>query len=363
MTATESTLVFHLGQLGDTVVALPAFWAVRRHLASGRLTLLSDRHEGKGYVLAGDLLRGSGIFDGFESYPVYHSGAGRWLRALRMLALAKRLRGRFDTLVYLMRSDRTAAQVRRDRRFFGAAGIRNFIGMEGFEELPARSRPLVVLRHETDALVARLAIDGIAVPKPGEAKMDLGLGGTEEAEVRGWLEHVSEDRGREWIGVGPGSKMAAKRWPIERFEGAVQKLIDEFDVWPVIFGGAEDREVGESMLRSWRRGYNAAGALGLRASAKALERCALYLGNDTGTMHLAAAAGGRCVAVFSARDWPGRWYPYGPGHKVFRAGVECEGCGLQSCSTNACLKLIDVSQVTAACTDVLRVRFATPKAA
>ena len=73
---------------------------------------------------------------------------------------------------------------------------------------------------------------------------------------------------------------------------------------------------------------------GRQAWIAALERCAFYLGNDTGTMHMAVAAGIPCVAVFSSRDFPGNWYPYGNGHVVFRTPIKCEGCFLEKCIEN-----------------------------
>src|SRR5207244_10101617 len=78
-----------------------------------------------------------------------------------------------------------------------------------------------------------------------------------------------------------------------------------------------------------------------------ISRCTLYLGNDTWTMHLASAVGTRCIAIFSARDHPGKWYPYGQGHVVIRKHVPCEGCYLTVCEEHrmACLMEIIVEEV------------------
>ena len=142
---------------------------------------------------------------------------------------------------------------------------------------------------------------------------------------------------------------------MERYVEVVQRLIAEFDIWPVVFGGEEDRQIGNDLLATWRRGHNAAGALGLRPAAAALKRCVLYAGNDSGTMHLAAAVGTPCVAVFSAREWPGMWYPYGDRNRILRSQIDCEGCGLFECSErhNECLKRISVDEVLAACQAIL----------
>lgn len=352
--APQRLLVFRIGQLGDTVVALPALWVLRRAFPHAHITLLSDRHPDRRFVLAADLLRGSGVVDEFVSYVVDGSRFGRWLHPARMLALLTRLRrAGHDTLAYLAPSTRHAPDVARDRKFFRAAGIRRFLGMTGFTPLPVKQpgQPLGSTAAEADLLLARLAADGLTVPPPGTGALDLGIGPAEEAEVAVWLGALPGDGSRRWLGVGPGSKMPAKRWPEERFQQVTRELVKSHDVWPVVFGGPEDRAVGDRLLAAAGRGHNAAGLLSLRGSVAALRRCALYVGNDTGTMHLAAAAGTPCVALFSAREWPGMWFPYGVPQTVLRKQIECEGCGLMECveRRNECLERITAATVGLSC--------------
>src|ERR1019366_4308629 len=242
----RNVLVFRIGQLGDTVAALPAIMAVRNHYRDGRFTLLCDRHPGKPYVFGPDLLRGSGLFNHFEFYPVRDRGVGSLLQAKDMLALLRRLKkSHYDTLIYLSPSARTRRQITRDVRFFRAAGIKEIIGTDGFAAPPKRTpgQPLEAVPHESELLLARMAASGIPVPPPGQGCMDLNLGAPEEAEVNAWLDgQQAPPTGRRWIGFGPGSKMPAKRWPWERFAELGAVLIERFDIWPVVFGGAEDCE-------------------------------------------------------------------------------------------------------------------------
>ncbi|MFN2542642.1 MAG: asparagine synthase (glutamine-hydrolyzing) [Chthoniobacterales bacterium] len=349
-------LVFRIGQLGDTIVALPAMWLVRKHFPNAHITLLCDRHPGKTHVLASDLLRGAEIFDDYLSYPV--SQSAELLRRARISALLAAIRGgRFDTLAYLAPTNRTADQIERDRRFFRMAGIRNFIGMRGFEPLePKRAgHPMKLMPRESELLLRRLAASGLTVEPEDKSQMDLGLRPEDDGPLLSWLAGLPSDQGRIWLAVGPGSKMPAKRWPLKRFREVVDLLIQQFNVWPVVFGGKEDRVIGEWLLQQWGRGYNAAGALGLRPSAAALKRCALFLGNDTGTMHMAAAVGVPCVAIFSSRERPGLWFPFGEGHRVFRSEIECEACGLVECIErgNECLKRVSIEEVLNACREIL----------
>lgn len=358
--APNRVLAFRSGQLGDMIVSLPALWAVRRHWPEAKLTLLCDVHPGRNYVLGSDIFDGSGLCDALEHYEVPAAGEARLRTALRQLRLLVRLRARrFDALVYLAPSIRQPAQVRRDVRFFRLAGLRQIYGAAHFPPVPVKhpGQPFPVGQHEADLLLARLHADGISVPARWQGSLDLGLGGAETEAVARWQATLPPDGGRVWLGVGPGSKMPAKRWPLERFGETVKRLMARHDIWPVVFGGREDRASGDQLLALWGRGYNAAGALSVRASAAALRQCALYLGNDTGTMHLAAAAGTPCVAVFSARDWPGAWYPYGVEQRVFRTALDCEGCYLTECVVrqNECLNRISVEQVLGGCESLLRI--------
>jgi ADP-heptose:LPS heptosyltransferase len=319
--------------------------------------LLCDQHPHTNYILASGLLRNAGIFEDFVAYPVEKLGSSAARRASELL---RKLRERkFDTLVYLAPSARSPARVRRDKWFFRAAGIRTFIGMTGFPRFQPKTAgaPLEALPRESELLLLRLRQSGLRVSLQ-RPRFDLGLGGEEDDAVAAWLATQSQnDGGRRWIAVGPGSKMPAKQWPMENYDSVVRDLIAAFDIWPVVFGGPEDREIGEGLIARWGRGYNAAGALSVREAGMALKRCLIYLGNDTGTMHLAAAAGVRCVAIFSSRERSGLWYPAGSGNRVFRSQIDCEGCGLKVCITRdiECLRRVDPQSVLAACVELLAV--------
>jgi ADP-heptose:LPS heptosyltransferase len=349
-------LVFRIGQLGDTIVSLPAMRVVRKTFPKAHIALLCDRHPGKSYVIASDLLRGSGIFDDFLSYPVLEGSD--LIRSGRMAALAASIRARgFDTLVYLAPTGRKPEQVTRDYRFFKMAGIRNFIGMRGFQALQAQETgvPLRESPRESELLLLRLAASGLEIAPEDQRSMELGLGADDEKRVGSWLSDLPNDGGRAWIAVGPGSKMPAKRWPLRRFESVIGNLISEFDIWPVVFGGPEDKVIGDWLLEKWGRGCNAAGALNIRSSLSAMKRCRLFIGNDTGTMHMAAAVGLPCVAIFSSRERPGLWYPEGEGHRIFRTTIECEGCGLVECLErgNECINRVTSDDILDACREML----------
>jgi ADP-heptose:LPS heptosyltransferase len=356
MSKPERILVFRIGQLGDVLASVPALVATRRYFAQAHIGLLCDFHPGTGYVSAREVLHGSGLVDSFLCYPVLIRRGTR--RVAEAAALLWRIwRGRYQAIVYLAPSRRSAAQVERDRRVFRLAGIQRQIGLDTFHPLPLRAEGgvLPAVPRESDLLLERLAQAGIPTTNLPKDGLRLNVGRNEEEGVLRWLRSLPSDGGRRWIAVSPGSKMPIKRWPPERYEQVVAELIASHGVWPVIFGGREDCDLGESLLRRWGKGYLAAGRLSIRESLAAISRCGLYVGNDTGVMHMAGAMGVRCVAVFTARDYPGNWYPWGEGHVILRNRAPCEGCmeTVRCVHGRTCVLSIGVEDVLRACKEVL----------
>lgn len=349
-------LVYRIGSIGDTIIALPAIHAIRQHFPNAYMAFLGNSHE-KGHVLARGVLPSDGLFDEWLTYP---TGMGRTRLSMAIMRLFFYLRkSKFDTLVYLVPRMRTPKSVRRDLSFFYGTGIRNFIGHQGRELMPVKvagelKQPMVL--HEADHLLHTLKASGIPVPPDGQGNMDLRLTDDERAQARAWLiEHLGEGVAKNRIiGFGVGSNWQSKVWPEEKYAELGERLIKELDLYPLLIGGAQDVACHERLLARWGRGANAAGELAVRQAAAALSTCRFYVGNDTGTGHLAAAVGTPVVGVYSAVDWPGRWDPYGEGHTILRSEVPCSACGLRVCDQDLiCLKRIEVDDVFDACRRLL----------
>lgn len=350
-------IVFRIGHLGDTLVALPAFWAIRKKFPDAHITLLSNTDPtNPHYVSAEKVLPKNALFDSSISYP---SGVSKFRRPLDMLSLLFQIRKeRPCGLFYLMPRIRRIDQIKRDLMFFKFAGVKRIFGAEFLIQnlLPARAIPPVKeIESESDFFIRSLACDDI-VPTEKCRDKSLLLAPDEIANGATFIDKTTppEFINSPRIAIAPGSKWESKVWDEENYTKVVEKLIVNLNVFPIVFGGAEDKDKGDRLIKHWGRGANAAGALGIREAAAALAKCHVYLGNDTGTMHLAAAVGTRCVSVFAAVDYPGRWHPVGKGHHIFRRSVECEGCQTANCfNRNLCLKLIDPDEVYLACAEIL----------
>ena len=353
----QRVLVFHVGSLGDTLVALPSFWAVRDAFPQARRVMLTKRPARDAIPVGRDILEGSGLFDDYLLYEGDHHAYGhnppRWRKWLGALNLVRKLRaGRFDLAVYLAPSTRDAVQVRRDQFFFRLAGIRRVIGSQTPYE-PAGSGAVL----EAERVLLRLVGTVVQPAALKRARRDLALTLADHCAIDRWLANRPQapSEAGPWVAFAPGSNLQSKLWPEDRFVAAGHALIERFGIWPVVVGGPEDTELADRLVRAWGRGVSAAGALPVRQSAALLERCRLFVGNDTGTMHLAAACDVPCVALFSARDVPGKWEPMGEGHRVLRKQVPCAGCMLVRCDAKdrLCMRLISVDEVVAAASALL----------
>lgn len=346
----KNILVYRIGHLGDTLVSLPTFWAIRKSFPNAQLTLLTNANsKNPNHVLARDILPENGLFDHWLTYP---SETEKFQTLLAVGKLFLKLKQRkFDAVIYLTTRNRTVEQIKRDVLFFRLAGIKNIIGTKySLQNLldPNVLRPLPVIESEKDFLLKCFFAETETNYKPYDFLPDLKLTAEEILISKKWLEANCGKylHNNQLLAVAPSGKWESKIWFENSFAEVVEKLIELENVFPIIFGGLEDREKGNRLIKTWGRGANAAGELNIRQAAGALAECRIYLGNDTGTMHLAAAVGTPCVAIFSAIDWAGRWTPFGDKNKILREVVPCEGCLSSICKfDNQCLTAIKAEQV------------------
>jgi ADP-heptose:LPS heptosyltransferase len=236
------------------------------------------------------------------------------------------------------------------------AGIKKVIGTGYFEQQRldySVPRPLPKIETEHEFFLKSLEYENVPIADREFLKPELLLTDQEREKAARWLTancgFERKESNKMPIAVSPSSKWPSKIWAEDRYAEVIGRLIREKNVFPIIFGGAEDREKGERLLKIWGTGANAAGELNVREAAAALAECRVLIGNDSGTMHLAASVGTPCLGIFSALDWFGRWEPFGDKNTIFRAKVECEGCLLEVCPRqNQCLDRISAESVTQA---------------
>lgn len=308
-------LVHRLGSIGDFVVALPALHRLRRSLPSAEIRLLTSRPADQREASAHSVLDGTGLVDGYITYPV----GTRSLRELQAIRQAIRAFAP-DLLVYLMAPGGLARAVR-DRVFFRWCGVRA-ASVPFARRLRERLPPpggSGLWESEAQRLARCVAEFGAAAPEAA-ASWDLRLSKAEIAEADARLRAAFDGAAvadASLVALSIGTKQAIKDWGDDNWKSVLGALSRPHRGL-VLVGAAAERERSAQVARSWSGPVaNLCGQTSPRISAAALRRARLFLGHDSGPMHLAAAVGTRCVVVFSKKNRPGEWFPFGDHHTVF----------------------------------------------
>jgi ADP-heptose:LPS heptosyltransferase len=155
-----------------------------------------------------------------------------------------------------------------------------------------------------------------------------------------------------FVAASVGTKVPANHWTTENWRRLFARLGERAaDLALVILGAPDERSEADLCLEAWPgRGANLCGATSPREAAALLRGASLYLGHDSGLLHLAALVGTPCIGIYSARNPPGQWYPKGTQHRIFYRQVECFGCQLTQCVAHAkkCILSVTPSEVAAA---------------
>jgi len=146
---------------------------------------------------------------------------------------------------------------------------------------------------------------------------------------------------------GTSAFAAFKRWPEACFADLAKRL-DARGVGVIIGYGPGEQSLAAPALEAAPRSRAADGAeLGLAGLAGVMEQCHVVVAADTGPLHLAAAVGARCVAVFGPKDF-NRYGPRAHGdlrHELAYHDVPCRPCKRRDCTSPQCVLGVDVDAV------------------
>ncbi|NQT10707.1 MAG: lipopolysaccharide heptosyltransferase II [Desulfobacteraceae bacterium] len=147
------------------------------------------------------------------------------------------------------------------------------------------------------------------------------------------------------VAINPMAKWETKLWDNLKFSNLADRLIKQANADVIFTGSHEDSEAIEHIISNMKtRAANLAGRTDLKTLAALYEKTSIVVSTDTGPMHLAAAIGTPVVALFGPTA-PWRTGPFGPGHKIIRADLECSPCFKRQCKTIKCMKQISLDQV------------------
>jgi heptosyltransferase III len=348
----RKVLIYRLGSLGDMVVSLPCLHLIERAFPNSQRILLTNFPVLAKAPAAADVLGECGLVHGYMRYTV----GMRSPRALLRLTLEVR-RFNPDVLVYLMPL-RSSKAVRRDKLFFRwACGTRRIVGAPAGDNSSRGVNPVTGLYEPEAARLARTLAELGDAGTADLANWSLRLTTSERLFAQTALGDLA---GKPLIACGPGTKMQAKDWGQENWRSLLRRIAASYSGYGLVtIGAREDSAAGDYVCSDWNGPkLNLCGRLTPRQSAAVVEHTSLFLGPDSGPMHLAACANVPCVIAFSARGLPGVWYPAGENHHILYRQVSCRGCNLESCIVEArrCLTSITVDEMARQVDSVLSPR-------
>lgn len=352
-------LAIKLADLGDVLNITPALRALRHTFPQARLDVLVNPH-------TAGLLHGSTLVDevvtfaktDFEGVSAFRPTA--WLPLLGYLR-ALRSRG-YDTVVDFHHLTTPLGRAKQ-RMLIMATGTATRVGLDnghgGWFSHPVPDEGFGA-RREVEYWLGLAAQLGAHSP---DTRLDLPLSPAhQEAAAALLTQHGLRDRGFAVLHPGSGGYSLARRWDVAKFAALAAALHDRYGLPAVLVGTPADG--ADAVLAAAAAPLiDLSGRTSIKELAAVLGRAALFVGADSGVMHMAAAMATPLVAIFGPTNhlaWA-PWTPDSPS-RVVRLGISCSPCAYvghsvrwrNGCPERACLADLEVHHVLAAVGEVVR---------
>ena len=325
--------------VGDAIMALPAIRTVREKFAKATISILA-----RPYVL--DVYRDQGIADELVAYD--WTGVHKGFRGRAKLVEELRQR-KFDTALLLQNAFDAAWLAWR-------AKIPERIGYarDGRSLLLTKAVPVPsngeIPPHEKFYYLELLRRAGCLEQIPDVDWISLKLSPEKLSRAEETLVAAGAQSAKPRIAVGAGASYgSAKCWPPERFAEALNRVVTERDCDVVLCGTAGEAAVSNAIVAGLKKKpIDLTGKTSIAELPALLSRCSVFIGNDSGAMHVAGAVGLPIVAIFGPTD-PNGTVPVTPRCTVVQQKTYCSPCFLRRCPTDhRCMKAVTPQMVEAA---------------
>ena len=327
----NNILVIKLRYIGDVLLATPTLRAIKAARPDVRITMMVNRG-------TEDVLSGNPDVD--EIMVLDKGSLGAQSR------LIAGLRGRqFDTVIDLTDGDRSAfltwisgAPVR-----IGFNDEHRWRGRYYTEVVP----PVPAVRHRIDRDLEALKPIHI---QAGSKDPQLWLTQEEKNRADQLLHQLGIQPSQSFVILQPGARYWFKAWPPERFAELADRLTSQHGCQVLIGGSDQDIDVARQIQQmATSNPVIMAGRTTIKQFAAIAKKSALFVGSDSGAMHVASAVGTSVVALFGPSS-PREWGPRGGPVEVIYKEIDCRSCFHPTCTRGEenCMKLISVEEVMAA---------------
>lgn len=342
-------LVYHNASLGDTIVALPALNLIRKVFKECTIFLLTIEHHNIKAIQAEKILINTNLIDGYILLKDNYKTISQIAKLKSDIYYFKP-----DALIYL-NEPRNQFKLIRDYLMFKFLGIKHIVGIN----FSQRRRQLEKLDDNLYENISHFLVRKISnlgsIDSSDPSNFNLHLTNEEHSKATQILPQLNA--GYRFICISIGTKFSSNNWGDDRWEEFLSLLARKYlNYYLVAIGSSDEFDRTEDLLRSWKnRSLNLCGKLAIRESAAVLSRCDIFIGHDSGPIHLAASVNVPCVGIYGSRNLPGIWFPPGKTNQIIYTKIKCQGCQLIVCSDkrNECIRSISPINVLASVEKIL----------
>lgn len=334
----EKILIVRTSALGDILHGIPVAAALRERFPVCRITwVVEERY--------GELLDGQPWVDevarirlkGGARSLLHEKARANWLGIARTMR-----RARYDVAIDLQGLTRSGLLT-----YLSGAPVR--IGFpKGYAREPLnrlftnlRPRSMPPRSHVIDRNLALLHPLGIRSQKK---RFSLRVPPSVEERVRRSLRDTAEGGEVLRVAVNPAAGWKTKHWGPHRYARLADRIVRESGARVFLLWGPGERGLAEQVRAQAQRAVRLAPEMGLQALAAFLKGCDLFIGGDSGPLHLASALGVPVLGLYGPSD-PVRNGPFGVADRVVTAALPCGPCYKRRCANASCMESIGVEQV------------------
>jgi heptosyltransferase-3 len=327
----RNILVIKLRYIGDVLLATLTVRAIKAARPDVRVTMMVNR--GTEDVLSGN--------PDMDEIVILDKGS----LAAQVRLIAGLRRRRFDTVIDLTDGDRAAFL-----SWISGAPVRIGFNDEHrwrgcFYTQVVQSAPGV--QHRIDRDLEALKPMSI---QADSRNLQLWLTPEDANSADRLLDELGVQRAQSIVVLQPGARYWFKAWPPERFAELADRLTSQYGCQVLIGGSHQEGDLAQQIRRMAKsRPIILAGHTTIKQFAAIAKKSALFVGNDSGAMHIASAVGTPVVALFGPSS-PVEWGPRGGATEVIYKGLDCWTCYRPTCQRGEqnCMKLIAVDEVMSA---------------
>jgi len=340
----QRVLVVRLRSIGDTVLTTPALFSLRRFLPGTQIDILLEDW-------VAPVLEASDLVD--RVIPIArHSTTARARVACELRA------SRYD-VVYNLHGGTTATLLTR------ATGAKHRVGFEHYQyaRLHTAVAPASVeiwrrpSLHSVEQQLALIGWTGVPVTDRPPTKLAVtqsSLRSVAEKLRAAGFAHFSE--GTPFAMIHPTAAFDTKQWATENFARVAEDLTTR-GLTPVAVVSPKEAHVIESLTKQAAAKIIGLNDLSLPEVTALASRARLFVGNDSGIAHIAAAAGAPCIVIFGSSN-TAHWRPWTTRpHEVVREEMPCQPCHGYFCAEfekPECILRVPVERVVGAIDRILK---------